>query len=277
MKVLILNQGSISAEDQEVIKPFLKSRKHKIVGCIAHQRPQKSIGRKLKENIKKGRGGFVMVMGAEFLINKITPEKKTTETPESFFGQHHIPVLRTKRLYTADKKRCSKEVSDFVKETGAEATLLVGYGGIIKKPFITLNKGKVLSYHFGNMRKYRGTPPAFWELYNGEKEMGVTVQLVSTGIDCGIPVKEKSLKFRPHETFFSAEKLYTENSRRMMYEAVEHISSPKFLAKKISRYGPIYSQPGLKQWFKQTTKDLLISVSYKRKNRISAKNTKIPV
>lgn len=39
----------------------------------------------------------------------------------------------------------------------------------------------MLSYHHGDMRRYRGQPPGFWELYNGEREIGVTVQRLAAG------------------------------------------------------------------------------------------------
>ena len=37
-------------------------------------------------------------------------------------------------------------------------------------------------------------PPAFWELYNGEKEMGLTVQKLSVNLDSGSPLVEKKCK-----------------------------------------------------------------------------------
>jgi methionyl-tRNA formyltransferase len=68
--------------------------------------------------------------------------------------------------------------------------LLIGGFGIIKAPLLDLAPQGVLSYHHGDMREYRGQPPAFWELYNGEKPNRVTVQRLSPGIDCGQPIVE---------------------------------------------------------------------------------------
>jgi methionyl-tRNA formyltransferase len=61
--------------------------------------------------------------------------------------------------------------------------LLIDGFGIIKEPLLKITPLGVLSYHHGNMQKYRGEPPAFLELYNNENEMGITVQILSSGLE----------------------------------------------------------------------------------------------
>ena len=50
------------------------------------------------------------------------------------------------------------------------------------------------------MRKYRGMPPGLWELYHGEREMGITVQKLAAGLDCGVPIEEKHIPIYPNDT-----------------------------------------------------------------------------
>lgn len=42
-----------------------------------------------------------------------------------------------------------------------------------------------INLHSGRVPDYRGSAPAFWELYNGENEVGVTVHRVATALDAG--------------------------------------------------------------------------------------------
>lgn len=42
-----------------------------------------------------------------------------------------------------------------------------------------------VNLHFGKVPEYRGAAPAFWELYNGESEVGVTVHQVESALDAG--------------------------------------------------------------------------------------------
>jgi methionyl-tRNA formyltransferase len=42
-----------------------------------------------------------------------------------------------------------------------------------------------INLHHGRLPDYRGGPPAFWELYEGEAEMGVSVHWVDAHLDHG--------------------------------------------------------------------------------------------
>ena len=53
-----------------------------------------------------------------------------------------------------------------------DVLLRIGGFGIVKEPLLSLCRAGVLSYHHGDMRRYRGQPPAFWELYHGERSIG---------------------------------------------------------------------------------------------------------
>jgi hypothetical protein len=47
---------------------------------------------------------------------------------------------------------------------------------------------------------YRGQPPAPWEIYNREAEMGVTVQRLNEQLDAGEPFAEKRIPIEPGDT-----------------------------------------------------------------------------
>ena len=66
-----------------------------------------------------------------------------------------------------------------------------GFGRLIKKSTFEHSQAWSLSFHHGDMRKYRGQPAGFWELFNNEKEMMITVQILSEKLDAGIPIVEK--------------------------------------------------------------------------------------
>ena len=48
-----------------------------------------------------------------------------------------------------------------------------------------LSQCNVLSFHHGNPSKYRGRPPGFYEILNGEKKSGVIVQKLTNKLDAG--------------------------------------------------------------------------------------------
>jgi peptidoglycan/xylan/chitin deacetylase (PgdA/CDA1 family) len=52
-----------------------------------------------------------------------------------------------------------------------------------------------ISLHKGKAPEYRGPVPGFWELYNGESRVGVTVHWAEPGIDSGAIIRQENLPF----------------------------------------------------------------------------------
>jgi methionyl-tRNA formyltransferase len=56
---------------------------------------------------------------------------------------------------------------------------------ILKEPVFSLPRFGSVNLHCGRLPDYKGAPPGFWELYNGEPEVGVTVHRVTARLDAG--------------------------------------------------------------------------------------------
>lgn len=63
--------------------------------------------------------------------------------------------------------------------------LVVDGGSILKPKFFSGPRFGAINLHCGKLPDYRGMPPAFWELYYGEPEVGVSVHAVSAKLDEG--------------------------------------------------------------------------------------------
>jgi folate-dependent phosphoribosylglycinamide formyltransferase PurN len=75
----------------------------------------------------------------------------------------------------------------------AHPDLGVVYGtNIIRESVFGLPRLGSINLHQGLAPLYRGGPPVFWELYNGEREVGLTVHFVAAKVDTGeILLQEK--------------------------------------------------------------------------------------
>ena len=64
--------------------------------------------------------------------------------------------------------------------------------GIIKKKIYSLFQKGMINIHRGDIPKYRGGPPCFWELFQGEKHIGITVHKITKKLDAGgVLINEK--------------------------------------------------------------------------------------
>ena len=119
---------------------------------------------------------------------------------------------------------------------------------MIKKPLLNVPKVGTLSFHHGDMKKYRGQPAGFWELFNNEKKIKITVQLLSEKLDAGIPVIEKIIPISNGETLKSLkEKLYKQSMGEMS-KAIKLLSLNKIDKPKNKKLGKIYTIPNFRQW-----------------------------
>lgn len=75
--------------------------------------------------------------------------------------------------------------------------------GILKPSVFDIPLKGSINLHKGKAPHYRGQPPAFWELWNGESEVGITVHLVVEELDAGDIVLQDTIPIRRYDTLSS--------------------------------------------------------------------------
>lgn len=95
---------------------------------------------------------------------------------------------------------------------------------IIKPDVFELPKLGMINLHLGNIPRYRGVPPAFWEHYYKEKKMSATVHVVVKSLDAGAILEEVSFDISryPHYVVskFHANTLSTAMLEKAIYKRV---------------------------------------------------------
>ena len=237
MRIAILCGTTLDTFQQEVLKPIIEDNSIEITAALIDCRPKPSAKKRFLKNLKRGRGGYMLVM----LFKSRFAKKRPAVPSTAFFGANGVSCTETKHPY-------SEEVIKQLQDLQIDTMVMLGGFGIIKEPLLSLAPNGILSYHHGNMRKYRGQPVGFWELYNNETEMGVTVQRLSAGIDKGIPIVEKTIPIENADSVTSLRERALQESTPMLHEALEKIQNPDFFPTIIEEYGPIYTIPNLRQY-----------------------------
>ena len=233
----MLTGPSLNAFEQAVLEPFLSGSDHTLSGCVIDARPSRPLGQKVRDNLRRGRGGYVLVMALTLPLRRKRPALPT----RSYCDEHAIPVIETAEPY-------SVATISRVSELAADVLVLIGGFGIVRAPLLELAPHGVLSYHHGDMRRYRGQPPGLWELYHGDSDMGVTVQRLTESLDAGEPIVERRVPIRGDDTVGSLRERALAVSVDMLYEAVQRIDAPGRQVQRIATFGPVYTLPNLRQW-----------------------------
>lgn len=237
MKIALMCGPSLDEFQQQVLAPILNDSRMEVVAALIDCRPKPSAKKRFLKNLKRGRGGYMLVMLVKSRFAKQHPSVGTKE----FLTAKGINCIETQAPYADGSAQSLSELHP-------KTIVMLGGFGIVKEPLLSLAPCGILSYHHGNMRKYRGQPVGFWELYNGEREMGVTVQRLAAGIDKGTPIVEKTIPIKKGDRQNTLCIRALNDSTGMMHEALQKVSQPDYQPTTIEKYGPIYTLPNLRQY-----------------------------
>jgi folate-dependent phosphoribosylglycinamide formyltransferase PurN len=239
MNVAILSGPSLGPFDLRCLDPFFENGKVRITcACVDGRKPMSKPARAMRE-LRRRRSPYVLVMAAASLMRRGSDR---SEDAIEYFQRRGIPTLVTENLY-------SDKTLAFLSGGRPDCLYRMGFG-IIREPVLSLAPRGVVSYHHGNLRHYRGIPPAFWELYNNEPDMSVTVQVLSPALDAGRIVRELRVPIRQGESWSSLYDRIYDLSGRLAYEACECLADPSFEPEQIppEKLGRLCTLPTLRQW-----------------------------
>lgn len=143
-----------------------------------------------------------------------------------------------------------------VGEYCVDLDVLVRFGfGIVRGAVLDAPRFGVLSYHHGDVRRYRGRPAVFWEFMNDEPQVGVTLQRLTDDLDGGGIVALRTFVRREHDTYADIFTRVYEGSTDLLAEATESIRRWEFDPELPDELGELYTMPG----WRTTTRFLLKS------------------
>jgi methionyl-tRNA formyltransferase len=66
---------------------------------------------------------------------------------------------------------------------------------ILRESVFSIPKHGCINLHSGKVPEYRGAAPGFWEMYNGESSVGITIHRVVAGVDAGNILLQEQFPF----------------------------------------------------------------------------------
>lgn len=240
MTLLLLMAPMLDEFWIEVLQPLFDSPKIVIVGACVQQHVKTSLLSRLRHELRRGRGGYVLVMALKTLLRSSKGRRPTADVLRA----HGITVREVDDLY-------SEQTLAFIRAQRPDLLFRNGFG-IIREPVLSLAPKGVISFHHGDIRRYRGQPVAFWELHDGEPRMGVTVQVLSDKLDGGKIVVERSVPILPRDSWRTLEQRAYAVSTPLIDEACRLLADPAFTPTTVpaDELGALYTTPNLRQWLR---------------------------
>ena len=244
MNLFLLSSDILNEDKINYLKHIFSASEINVVGvAILNKKLKSSQYSIFKKKVKRWGIQKVIMNYIMTLIQKRFHDSELTIIAEKYYEKKDVPFIKTEKKY-------SSEVLRFIKSTNPDALFRVGWG-IIKEPLLSISPIGILSYHHGDMRKYRGQPPGFWQLYNNEREEKVTIQILDKGLDCGAIVSEVNVPIYSRDSYKSFNRRLYASSYDLAAKACKKLSN-NYNPQKISEseLGHLYTTPTFYQWVK---------------------------
>jgi hypothetical protein len=101
-----------------------------------------------------------------------------------------VPALRCKATKVGQYSQYFQEHDvSTIRSYGLDFMMRFGFN-IIRGDILQAARFGIWSFHHDDEQKYRGGPPCFWEIYNGDPLTGVILQRLTTKLDAGVVLRK---------------------------------------------------------------------------------------
>ncbi len=118
---------------------------------------------------------------------------------------------------------------------------------ILKEALFGIPRLGTLNLHKGKLPDYRGMPPAFWELWNNETQIGCTVHYINAGLDKGDIVRQTAIPRQRFSTLKGLQFTLDEVGVDLTVEAVRAVLADDAKSQPQPAGGHTYTKPTLDQ------------------------------
>lgn len=160
-------------------------------------------------------------------------------TFESIFSRSNVSYLKVVDIH-------SPAAIDRVKTFDPDIGVALA-APILQPQLFQIPKHGTINLHKGKLPQYRGMPPAFWELWNGEKEIGCTIHMVSEKLDQGAILLSRTIPVFRFSTPGGLRVRLDEVGSQMTVDAIYAIMTDRARLQPQEGQGRTYTQPTLKQ------------------------------
>lgn len=239
----------LTSQNNNICYKMIKQVVTQIPGCNVDvyfeklKRTKKSKIQRQINNIKKNGLMWIPYRLVVAAANMFKWKTANNDDPTLFGNIAKLDRVNLKIVPSYDSKELWQEIDQNKYDLG-----IVFGTGIIKKGLFTLPKKGMINIHQGMTQFYRGQPPAFWELYNNERETGITIHKVTEKLDGGDILFQKSISIQPNDSLKILQRklnhLVIENIPEVVKDVLEDNVSIKPVD--LSR-GRTYTKPTLKE------------------------------
>jgi methionyl-tRNA formyltransferase len=124
------------------------------------------------------------------------------------------------------------EAVEYLRGTGCDAMVVVGYGQIIPRVVIDLAPLGIINVHASLLPKYRGAGPIQWAIVRGETRTGVTTMRIDAGLDTGDMLLKAETEIGAEENAVELGRRLASMGAELLVETLEGLRAGRIVPEK---------------------------------------------
>ena len=229
----------------------LKSRFPSAHWLIIEHRPRRRWSRVIRNQLQRFRREgwrflpYIMATLVRVVDAKLRRDDRMVNAPgneyerERLFSHKTVSFYRTADLDAADTIVAARE---FRPDVGISLA-----APILKPDLFNIPRLGTINLHKGKLPDYRGMPPAFWEIWNGEQEVGCSIHQVAAGLDTGPVLLRATVPIEQYSTVRGLQIKLDEIGVQLTADAVDMLARGTAAPEPQTAKGKLYRKPTLAQ------------------------------
>lgn len=152
--------------------------------------------------------------------------------PRSRKAAHFATLPQLCRTYAIPYARVGNpnhgEFMSAIRRRAPDLIVSVACPFILKGPLLSLPFFGCINIHHGPLPRYKGMMPTFWQMYHGEKKIGVCIHQMTANVDEGAALLRDELEIQPGETLDHLIRRSKRHGAHCMAEGIRQIASKTY-------------------------------------------------
>lgn len=145
-------------------------------------------------------------------------------------------------ITSINPKTVDSSVTELIQDINPDIIFSIYYRKILPKEILEIPRLGCVNIHPSKLPYYRGPVPTAWMIQNGEREFGITIHLMDSGIDTGDILLQDIFKIKPNETGFELYTRAMDLGAEILQNNFDKIINQSLVPKKQNGIGSYYGK-----------------------------------
>lgn len=188
-----------------------------------------TMGRRPRVQLLRGLTALYGPVGMARLLRKTVTARILGKMSRGRDSAHFYAIEQIAGAYGIPcKKIGNPNAAEFVESVRARAADLIvsiACPFILRDALLSLPPRGCINIHHAPLPRYKGMMPTFWQMYHGERTVGVTIHFMAAKVDEGAALLEERLAIEPGETLHHLIRRSKRHGAHCMARALRRIAS----------------------------------------------------